>query len=86
MKKSIIILIFFKKIINFYLLSEENRKKNFCEAENIALKQTIEKIKEGAIEVLIEKEKEILSLKMKLENFSLMKRTSSKYKNSKKFF
>jgi len=36
------------------------------------LKESIEKIKEGAIEVLIDKEKEILNLKMKIEKYEAL--------------
>lgn len=56
-----------------------NKKINSYEAENSLLKETIEKLKEGAVEVLIEKEKEILALKMKLESayFPVMKKSSS---------
>ena len=56
----------------------------YYEAENDSLRQNIEKIKEGAVEVLIDKEKEILGLKMKLEkfeNFLSNERNSSNYPN-----
>ena len=56
-------------------------------SENVALKQSLEKIKEGAIEILMEKEQEILTLKMKLEKleYSSTEKTTGDFFKLKKF-
>jgi len=56
-------------------------------SENVALKQSLEKIKEGAIEILMEKEQEILTLKMKLEKleYSSTEKTTGDFLKFKKF-
>ena len=55
-------------------------------SENVALKQSLEKIKEGAIEILMEKEQEILTLKMKLEKleYSSTEKTTGDFFKFKK--
>ena len=50
------------------------------------MKESIEKIKEGAVEVLIDKEKEILNLKLKIEKYEALQTDKMICKNIEFFF